>query len=634
MIREFLKDIRGNYALLTAIAIVPIMGALALAVDYAEMSRQRQETFNALDAAGIATARRLVDNVTDEVAIAYAQDFFESNLNAVNPSDTTLTVLLPKNNTGGGTLKLCAVLEYVPYFFQTFQELIGKPRTEYLDFNACTEVRLKNTLEVALVLDNSTSMTLKGKGSTKTRMELLKEAATELVETIAAQGDLVQQVDSPVQFAVVPFSASVNIGSDKNEATWMDTEGISPIHHENFDWSAMATEAYRTANPNKYLEQVGTGWRKKGSGWGETQEKWLTRFSLFETDVLLETSKNKVNGKYPTKPYASWAGCVEARPSPYNVNDDPADPSKPETMFVPMFAPDEAGHVWRDMNRDGDTKDDADLNNADFGYANNWWSDWEDTSDAKKRARDGQKYFRAKQHQSTTKGTGPNFSCTTKAITPLTDVTTGTGEEDVKAAIKAMTPNGYTDVPEGMAWGWRVLSHGEPFTEGRPDNERGNDKVVIVLTDGENTYTDLGDYESDEARHKSTYAAYGYIGEDYMETKETRLFMDTDTDVDQTDFSGDNYSEALNQHFAALCKNIKGGENPDPEVPHVIVMTVALDLNEKDKVQKKQIEALSACSSESRFTAGKKLFWNTTGKDLETVFEEIANELSNLRIVS
>ena len=38
MIRRFFSDERGNYALMTAVAIVPIMGALALGVDYAEMA--------------------------------------------------------------------------------------------------------------------------------------------------------------------------------------------------------------------------------------------------------------------------------------------------------------------------------------------------------------------------------------------------------------------------------------------------------------------------------------------------------------------------------------------------------------------------------------------------------------------
>ena len=41
MIRRFLNDIRGNYVMLTVIAMVPIMGGLAIAVDYTELSRQR-----------------------------------------------------------------------------------------------------------------------------------------------------------------------------------------------------------------------------------------------------------------------------------------------------------------------------------------------------------------------------------------------------------------------------------------------------------------------------------------------------------------------------------------------------------------------------------------------------------------
>ena len=41
MFRRFWKDSRGDYAIATAIAIVPILGGLALAVDYTEISRQR-----------------------------------------------------------------------------------------------------------------------------------------------------------------------------------------------------------------------------------------------------------------------------------------------------------------------------------------------------------------------------------------------------------------------------------------------------------------------------------------------------------------------------------------------------------------------------------------------------------------
>ena len=51
-----------------------------------------------------------------------------------------------------------------------------------------------------------------------------------------------------------------------------------------------------------------------------------------------------------------------------------------------------------------------------------------------------------------------------------------------------------------------------------------------------------------------------------------------------------------------------------------------------------QIDALESCASESRFRKGAdgkpaKLFWNAKGGNLADTFKEIANELSNLRII-
>jgi len=66
---------------------------------------------------------------------------------------------------------------------------------------------------------------------------------------------------------------------------------------------------------------------------------------------------------------------------------------------------------------------------------------------------------------------------------------------------------------------------------------------------------------------------------------------------------------------------------------------IALDLDATKTAEATQIDALKACSSDSRFrkdaTTGlaKKLFWNSTGATLSDDFKEIGNELSNLRIV-
>jgi hypothetical protein len=228
-------------------------------------------------------------------------------------------------------------------------------------------------------------------------------------------------------------------------------------------------------------------------------------------------------------------------------------------------------------------------------------------------------------------GAGPNYSCTTNPITRLTDVSVDEGKTAIKTAIDAMRANGGTNVPEGLAWGWRALSHGEPLTEGRPDNERGNDKVVIVLTDGENTYYTPGSLGfSDPADTKSIYSSYGYLKPGYNGTGVGRLFMGTS--AGQFDYSNTNYTTALNQHMDAVCANAKAA--------NVIVMTVALDLSSTNAAQKKQIEALERCASESRFRKDPanpakpaKLFYNATGGDLDEKFKAIADELSNLRIV-
>jgi Flp pilus assembly protein TadG len=644
---RFLRDRGGNYAVMTAVALVPIFGGMALAVDYAEMNRQKQAVLNALDAAGIATARHIVSGVSDADVIAYAHDFFEANLGPVDPATTQLSVELPSNQVGGGTLKLSALLRYEPMFLPVFRKMFNGTdgrQTDTIDFTTRTAIRLKNTLEVALVLDNSGSMNQLGSGSGQRRMDLLKAAAKQLVDTLAQEANLIRQVEKPVQFSLVPFAASVNVGPENSGAAWMDSEGRSPVHHENFDWTTLVS-ADRTA------VNIAGIWYKSGTGWGTEEGEILSRFSLYKDMKKVETREWVVTGqeyvctKYRSNgtcrsgywketgyyeetlgPFASWQGCVEARPWPYNVNDTPAAIDNPATLFVPMFAPDEPGDRWATAS--DETPD-------SFGSANNWWNDGTEDSSGVKRLRYMEKYFEIRPYgASSPQGSGPNYSCTTRPILPLTDVTTEEGLATVKAAIEAMAPNGGTNVPEGIAWGWRTVSHGEPFTQGRPDHEKGNDKVVIVLTDGENTYYTPGSLGySDPAGSKSIYSSYGYLQPGYDGGSTGRLFLGTSDSVGKFNYSNSNYTAALNEHMAALCTNAKAAG--------VIVMTVALDLDAGNAAQAAQIAALRQCASDSRFrkdatdpSKPAKLFWNATGSSLAKDFEEIADELSNLRIVS
>ena len=105
---------------------------------------------------------------------------------------------------------------------------------------------------------------------------------------------------------------------------------------------------------------------------------------------------------------------------------------------------------------------------------------------------------------------GPNFMCTSTPVLPLS-----TNKTTIKNAINAMVAQGATGVGEGAAWGWRALSPGAPFTEGRPYSTKNNTKVLVLMTDGQNTY-----YPNSRFL-KSWYDIYGYVDRDHLGTTST-----------------------------------------------------------------------------------------------------------------
>ena len=108
--------------------------------------------------------------------------------------------------------------------------------------------------------------------------------------------------------------------------------------------------------------------------------------------------------------------------------------------------------------------------------------------------------------------------------------------------------------------------------------------------------------------------------------------MGTSGAIGQFDYSTVNYTNALERADGDALRQRQGG--------NILVMTVSLDLSTSNADENKAIEALKKCSSDSRFrkdptdpTKPAKLYWNATGCNLADKFKEIADELSNLRIV-
>lgn len=573
--RLFRNNQNGAIAPIFALLLIPLLFAMMLAVDTANLMRVRGNVQHALDAAALAVGKRFSNGASENDMRAFGKKIFESNLSAIEAKQTVFKIDFPLTNSANRQITANVDFPYTSFFGKAVKKLsLNEVDWDKYNYKMSATVRLKNTIEVALVLDNSGSMSSRGAGSSDQRIVLLRKAATDLVAKLAEQARQVTFVTSPVQFSIVPFDVAVNVGPQHATAPWMDQTGISPIQYENFTMPAL-NKSLTLTSTKKITNRNGV-YIKEGTGWGSAQNGIYTRFTLYE-DL----------GKISNRSQAKWAGCVEERSGIYGVNADAATVANAETMYVPMFA------------------------NADT--TNNWWSRGSESTTAKQKS-DLVKYYATSKTDSIGSTYSPNYSCNVTPITPLTDVSNAAGLKTIQDGIALMAPRGGTNVPEGMVWGWRTLTDTAPFANGRSSEDPSNDKVIIVLTDGQN---DIG----------SNYSSLGYPTTITQGYDRPRVFQETN----YTNQSVSYYPEALNVRFKRLCELAKKD--------NIIIMSVALDLGNSTS-EKKQIENMMECASFSRVRADPtnpaqqaKLFWNSKGSDLVKTFKEIADELSNLRVI-
>ena len=481
----------------------------------------------------------------------------------------------------------------------------------------------------------------------------------DLVDTIFNSATL-SSLEDPVQFSLVPFAGSVNVGPDNANANWMDRKGWSPVHHENFDWNT-----YRTNNDTEFKSANGLtyGFRERISGSWE----WKTRMDVF--DMLGE----------------AWDGCVEMRPWPHNIMDTSAssnlsyssvlnsvdadnDGSGDGTsaLFVPFFAPDEPDQnfaedpaTWTDLSIAPDTDHDPD----DDRYRNDYLYDFQDYNPSSpseliqlyaavdpgnpaygkygssaqiERTNFMFKYQRNQQYiGSLSSSRGPNDGCTMQPITELS-----TDRNLIKDRIDDMGANGTTNIQQGLTWGWRTVSEAEPFSTGRPLSDRRNMKFVVLLSDGNNFYSTDGD----STPNNTAYGAWGYArpasagvpnamnGLDthnrWIEGLENADLADTiytSTSFDLTPESLSDFEAIMNAHTNQACNNIKDDG--------VTIYTVAFDVPSTGGVR----ELLEACAGSGvrdgePIVASGTFYYDVDQGGLDEAFANIARQIANLRI--
>lgn len=270
-------------------------------------------------------------------------------------------------------------------------------------------------------------------------------------------------------------------------------------------------------------------------------------------DDWLDPADQYFDADDPFAPSA-WKGCVEARIAPLDQTDaTPA--SAPFTSYL---------------------------------YAEDVDNDWTPLKEA---------------NNDQNNGTGPNLGCG-PPIMPLTSLKT-----TVHAAIEEMLPwhRGGTTGNLGLVWGWRTISPewrglweaaADPINLPLDYNTDDMEKVVVILTDGQNQFYDWKSHGPDNGNGPfgSDYTAYGRLNEfGFASLSSARAEIDL--------------------RFGAICEAMKAND--------VEIFTITFGSTPNSSTQ----NLYRTCA-----TTSAHYFHAPNNATLDEHFEEIVTELSKLRI--
>ncbi|HEY7747130.1 MAG TPA: VWA domain-containing protein [Aestuariivirgaceae bacterium] len=193
----FARKTHGTVAVLFAILSVAVLGAAGIAVDFVKASAARSSLQGALDSAVLAAAAARVE--TDQEAETIIAKYMAANWAAKHPElDAQVSqVVEDEEVTGAASVTMPTLISGV----------LGINTVEVSVTSTATMA--DNIIEVAMVIDNSSSMS--------SSLSLLKEAVEGVVDTLVPNG-----TNPDIRFAVIPYAAYVNVGLDNKDQSWLD----------------------------------------------------------------------------------------------------------------------------------------------------------------------------------------------------------------------------------------------------------------------------------------------------------------------------------------------------------------------------------------------------------------------------
>jgi Flp pilus assembly protein TadG len=568
LFRRFKDDKRGTFAMMTGLMMVPIVLSVGVGTDIARQTQARTRLQQAVDGAVLAGCKVAAKAGTTDAEVTTAvKNYFQG---ATNATVGGIGFLLNGGKDG-------EVYDYTPAIARVtspawkvtldltvngtidrmiVKAMLGQTKGEIKATASC-EIS-DSYYEISLVMDNSGSMS-SAAGGGKTRIEAARESAVKLVD------DMNTSLPGRVKFSVVPFTLTVNTGKTTPDATWMDTTAQSSVHWQNVDRTLLGT----VTSP-------------------------ASKFDLY------------------TRLGLTPSGCFETRPGSYAMTDDPPTTTNYNSYYVPYFWPDAPGSG---SNITGAANSEA------SGYDNPYLPDGptpqcngasiptsSSTADRKKRMEAVCKYSAsgAVNFSGTAPyRTGPAYRCDAKPIQPLTADST-----KVKTLINSMTADGNTNIFEGFMWGWKSVSPNDVLTSGsdkpKAYGEPKNVKIVILLTDGQNYWGQIGGGHTG-----SIYSPMGFFSNARITSPSHTLSASS---------SAGQAQDVMDYNTEQGCINARN--------KGVVIYTIGFassrtDINET---------LLKSCASAKSGSSDKHYYYASSTSELSKAFKEIMDAIKNIAL--
>jgi Flp pilus assembly protein TadG len=463
---RFWSDRSGNIAIIFGLAIVPVMGSIGAAVDYSVANASRTAMQAALDNAALAISKQMPLSQSDMNTNAW--NVFTGNLgpspvvipqgNLVITSPTTGKLVL--DVTGTYTLGLGGVLK-----------LVGMNTS--FTVGAHSEVQWGNSrLRVALVLDNTGSMSSSGK------IGALQTASKNLIDQLKG----VATTSGDVYISIIPFARTVNLDSTNYNATWIDWTA----------WSAPPPNSTPAAT-------VGPGSACPYTSSGSTPFRCLPTPTNSQTCNVVNSSTTGCAANIPSSgTYAGYIcpsyddtsngpqgsvhynGCYNSVQKPSqtvatgsgascgNLSNCSCSGGGSNKVCTRTF-PGQYNHTWIVNAHSTWNGCVMDRGTAAAPGTTAGYDQTVDAPAAGATAAPAQQYYYC--------------NITVMGLTdPYSDAIS------LKNKVDAMAPNGSTNQPIGLVWGWQSLIGGGPFPAApAKDPNYTYNQVIILLSDGLNT---------------------------------------------------------------------------------------------------------------------------------------------------